>query len=394
MSERTADAMTKSELEVFVLTYNRAELLNVQLESIYRQSLKHFSVIVLDNASTDSTSCVIDHWRTKFETSGRSFRHVRHVKNIGNPGNFRYSQQVARARFCAIFHDDDAIHPMYLERALKILRSHPNVVCVTGDYDYVHNVDFHNFAPLSDRYFMYSSGLALKYNLEVMRPAFFLAIYRTDAYKKVEYRDDLYGKLHDNIFLMELNKLGDLAFVMSKCGRWGCSQFQDSNKYSNGPFVGEILNILVRMGELLKGENPDVVDYYALWCFAYFLWNWSKLSRFNTWEEFSGQLFEVGVFAHEDKAKFNDPRLKRQMTTEISNRGRALRERSQWSLQGDRPILIAADPLVGKENLPLPKSSWWDVTRNIGGGLTIAQLLLLVLRRFYLHLFKPSCLRQ
>ena len=47
------------ELEIFIVTYNRAEMLKVAIESCLRQSVPGISITILDNASTDQTAKVV-----------------------------------------------------------------------------------------------------------------------------------------------------------------------------------------------------------------------------------------------------------------------------------------------------------------------------------------------
>ena len=56
-SEYYADCMT-----VVVPVYNRAHLIRRCLDSIYAQTYRPLCVIVVDNASTDSTALAVEDW--------------------------------------------------------------------------------------------------------------------------------------------------------------------------------------------------------------------------------------------------------------------------------------------------------------------------------------------
>ena len=49
-------SIVAEELEIFILTYNRADMLKVAIQSCLDQTIKEISITVLDNASTDHTS--------------------------------------------------------------------------------------------------------------------------------------------------------------------------------------------------------------------------------------------------------------------------------------------------------------------------------------------------
>lgn len=280
------------DLEAIVLTYNRASKLPVMLESLCRQTLRDFDIKVLDNASTDKTREVVKSFQRAYPK--RRIIYERNPTNLGNVGNFKRSQEVASHRFTAIFHDDDAIHPRYLEFALSHLQLDSSVVCVSGGYDYYYNVDCRNFPILERSYYVYSPDDCVCCNTMVVRPTFFLCVYRTDAYKAVVYNDELYGKLHDNVFLVEMNKLGKLVYLTGRCGRWGLSNSQDSEDFSTGPFVHEIVNILCRLKALNdRGGFSFTVSLYNL---SYFYYTWSHLDRQIDWNGFKILMVNSGIF--------------------------------------------------------------------------------------------------
>lgn len=101
--------MNYPELDVLVLTYNRANYLRIVLEAIFNSIASWRKTIIINNASTDNTLAVIDEMRSIYPN--RIIEVVNNSKNLGNPGNFFRSQEIADNRYVAIFHDDDAIHP-------------------------------------------------------------------------------------------------------------------------------------------------------------------------------------------------------------------------------------------------------------------------------------------
>lgn len=108
------------EIEIFILTYNRAEMLRHAIESCIRQSLKGVSITVLDSGSTDHTAEVIasfDYEKLKFYPSS---------ENIGAYANIKRCQKICTKKFVMIFHDDDLLHPNYLEEAFHLLKQNPD----------------------------------------------------------------------------------------------------------------------------------------------------------------------------------------------------------------------------------------------------------------------------
>ena len=289
-----------SQLEVFVLTYNRADKLGKMLDSLGCQTAQGFRITVLDNASTDDTSKVVNGMRAKYPD--RNINIITHSKNLGNLGNFRFSQEKASLKYTAIFHDDDVIHPEYLERAMNLFAQHQDAIFCSGSIQPVFMPENYNWPLLHTQYYIFPKGTGAYMQLMISRSSFQTAIYRTDIYKTLQYREDLYGKLHDIIFLLELQQYGDIIHVADLCARVGIGVIRDSNNLKNGPFPNEILEMVCRIDELTKGQE------YAkpvLWNFAYFLYEWSCLSRFLTWKQFTDKLQARGVFSECDIVNFS-----------------------------------------------------------------------------------------
>lgn len=270
-----------SKLDVMVLTYNRAKSLSVMLESLCNQTVNGFHIIVLNNASTDNTLDIIEEVRKEYPD--RDIQVVTHNENLGNIGNFKKSQELAKNEYTAIFHDDDAIHPEYIETSMKLLDQHPEAVLCTGEVHPLYNVNSQNWEILDKHYFLYPAEMGAYCQMHIKRAKIQTAIYQTEAYKRVEYKYEKYGKLHDIIFLMEMSMLGPSIFIPGICARVGTSPTQDSNRLSAGPFPEESYRLLKRIDELTMDEP------YAkpvLWNFAYFLYTWADFSRYETWNEF------------------------------------------------------------------------------------------------------------
>lgn len=95
----TPDKITAGDLEVCVLTFNRAPLLHQALESLLAQTARGFAVSVYDNASPDGTAETVEELRPRF---GGNFRYVRHPKNIGADANFHApSREQAASTRCS-----------------------------------------------------------------------------------------------------------------------------------------------------------------------------------------------------------------------------------------------------------------------------------------------------
>lgn len=115
------------DLEVFILTCNRSGLLQRAIESLLRQTVRGFPITVLDNASSDDTAMVVASFQDP------DVRIVTSEQNLGGLGNILRGQRLAARKFVMLFHDDDQLHPAYIETVLGHLGRHPDVSLVVSN---------------------------------------------------------------------------------------------------------------------------------------------------------------------------------------------------------------------------------------------------------------------
>ena len=119
------------DLTVFVITYNRAELLSNAIDSILSQSYRRFALVVVDNASTDNTYEIVNRYQDE-----RVFYYCQDV-NVGGIGNINTSIDLAATKYIVIFHDDDAMEKELLSSEYKVIQanSYQCVSCRAEFYD-------------------------------------------------------------------------------------------------------------------------------------------------------------------------------------------------------------------------------------------------------------------
>jgi glycosyltransferase involved in cell wall biosynthesis len=98
---------------VFTPTFNRGHVLHRAFESLRAQTFRDFEWLVVDNASTDATSQLIDEWRREatFE-----IRYIRNETNIGRQGSWLKAISEARGELFTELRSADGLVPHALER--------------------------------------------------------------------------------------------------------------------------------------------------------------------------------------------------------------------------------------------------------------------------------------
>lgn len=224
-------------LEVFVLTYNRASLLKDTLKSICEQNAKGFDLIVLDNASTDNTAAVVAQIAADYPE--RNVKICTCEQNINATENSYRAKELASKEWLMLFHDDDIMHPDYIKNAMDLLAKTPNAVMASCDYlplEHPDDKNWENFGP--DAYFVDAKGFCALLFGYIMHN-FASTIYKTEFFKKYNFDNETYGKIADRPFMFEFSKNGKHVILKDKYIRYRIHPGQDSNTLHTGPFAHE-----------------------------------------------------------------------------------------------------------------------------------------------------------
>lgn len=281
-----------SDIQVFILTYNRAEMLRETLISVCNQSIKGFEIIVLDNASTDNTATVVK----EFSDYGVVFNCTQ--KNIGSLGNFQRAQFLADKDYVMVFHDDDLMHPKYMEYALYHLNNQNNVVMLASKYKNNKNPKNSNWKEFSRKAILcnnvrdFSALLFSGYHHN-----FSSTIYKTEVFIKTIFSEK-YGKIADRPFMIEISRYGKTIVLDNLFIKYRWHEGQDTSNPLNGPFVFQWFE-LMKLYQSILGVNffnrygrvyiSHIIDHMKCG------YNWTKTSEAN---EISFDAFiEKGVTA-------------------------------------------------------------------------------------------------
>jgi glycosyltransferase involved in cell wall biosynthesis len=114
-------------ISVVIPAHNRAELLRATLESVFRQTVAEFEVVLVDDGSTDHTPEVA----RAYSRIDHRLRYVRQANGgVGRARN--HGIQLARAEWVACLDSDDLWLPDKIERDLEAARRHPEAQVLYG----------------------------------------------------------------------------------------------------------------------------------------------------------------------------------------------------------------------------------------------------------------------
>ena len=116
-------------VSVCIPTYNYGHLIGRAISSVLAQKGPVSEILVLDNASTDSTEKVVSQF------SDNRLRYVRSSVNIGFAANLQRGLQLSNGDFVQFLCADDFLYPDYLSKTYALISSDPEIVFVhTGHH--------------------------------------------------------------------------------------------------------------------------------------------------------------------------------------------------------------------------------------------------------------------
>lgn len=116
--------MNPPDIDIIVPVYNYGHFLDSCLASIVAQTYRNYSVIVIDNASTDNTESVARSWCQR----DARFCYVRNEVNIGSSQSCIKAYHMGQAPYVVFLAADDQWQPTFLEQTIHGLKQYPECV--------------------------------------------------------------------------------------------------------------------------------------------------------------------------------------------------------------------------------------------------------------------------
>jgi len=199
------------ELEIFILTYNRADMLKLAIQSCLQQTVKGISITILDNASTDHTADIV----SAFDEPNVHL--ITSEVNIGGLRNMQRCQELCSKNYVMMFHDDDQLHPTYVENAYAHLEANPDTNVIVSNSITIPAQSTPDFSDTP-------SQSALKIDKIHFAAAFYVrnkislcsAIYRKSSLKSLnfDYLNTKFGKWGDRPIMIESVENGSAIILI------------------------------------------------------------------------------------------------------------------------------------------------------------------------------------
>lgn len=112
-------------ISIVVATYNGAQYLDVQMQSLVKQTYPHLEIVVVDDGSSDATRGILEKYQREY-----SFVHLHYnPTNLGYVKNFEKGCSLAKGAFIALCDQDDYWHREKVEKLYYTIGDHSMAFC-------------------------------------------------------------------------------------------------------------------------------------------------------------------------------------------------------------------------------------------------------------------------
>lgn len=216
------------DLQIFVMTYNRAHFLRECIDSLLCQTAKGFEIIVMDNASTDNTREIVNSYDNTIVS------YIRNAENIGGLHNAIKAISHANRRLTMLFHDDDILPPDYIEAAMKAFNKASSTCLVCSTF-------FPFFEKLEVDWARHNNSVSKELSKKELATlcywgfplAFSSVIYKTNILISVPIEYERFDKHADRILVFDCIEEGSAASILPCKIAYRVHKGQDSATISN-----------------------------------------------------------------------------------------------------------------------------------------------------------------
>jgi len=201
--------MKSPKVAIHIPIYNQPDKLRVCLDSIAQQTFLPDEVVLFDDCSSKSYESVLSNFKDL------NIKYKRNSKNLGAVPNMLYSLYYQTdADYVNVFHEDDIMHPRFIETSIEALEKNPDSVytySLISFFDnykniYIRNIDKKHMV-IEDK------SKLVQLFLEGKTLGFGTVFYRKKLLKKVNFDFNKFSVFGDRPFLIELSGINPIVVI-------------------------------------------------------------------------------------------------------------------------------------------------------------------------------------
>lgn len=120
------------QLSIILCNYNYGKYLDFALEGLTQQTQKPLELLIIDDASTDKSLSIIEHYAKKHSW----IKTIVNPKNLGAYQSAQKGLSMAKGNFVYFACSDDRVSPFFVESFTKAYHQNPDAVLLSSEGDY------------------------------------------------------------------------------------------------------------------------------------------------------------------------------------------------------------------------------------------------------------------
>lgn len=244
--------MDNPTLDVLIITYNRAELFEKTLISVCNQTYQDFTIKIFNNGSTDNTKEVYE--KIKAQYPNRRFEYMKLEENHQDQYFVDKKNEFITAEYVIAFHDDDLMHPQYVEYLMKVINENPNAVLLGGKTKISYNPEKLQWCEPQGDYIIGDTRDMAKWYFRGDTFSFPAICYKSECYKAERFDNKLYGNRGDFPFLMDIADHGLVCELQDRFLHYRLHEKQNGNKL---PTIEQRVNLVQKIANLLLTGDEE-----------------------------------------------------------------------------------------------------------------------------------------
>ena len=186
------------DLSVIMPVYNGEIYLCQAIDSILKQTFRDFEFIIIDDASTDGSSMIINTYKDP------RIKFIRNTDNRGNYPSRNIGLEIAVGKYICVMDADDVAYPNRFDVQFHYMESHPDVYAIGTQYDFsLSGKDMKKELPLSYE----DLQIALLTDNYILHPSLMIC---TEVLRKMGGYDEKYVYSSDYDLLSRLALFGSI----------------------------------------------------------------------------------------------------------------------------------------------------------------------------------------
>jgi glycosyltransferase involved in cell wall biosynthesis len=195
-----------------ILSYNRPEFLFEAVESALNQTIKPAKIVIFDNGSKPSVKEFVE------PLLARGVQWNGFTKNLNPTYIYKKAFSESETDYIMFLHDDDRLHPNFLEKQFAVLKMYPQLAGLSCNGDLVDvkgrslrkTISSHRNKEGSLQIYEHAGQAALRYASNSCIP-FSPAIFSSTVARDISIREE-FGKCGDAVYLCDIADHGGVGY--------------------------------------------------------------------------------------------------------------------------------------------------------------------------------------